>query len=142
MIIFDPIRKCYVRKTPEEKIRQKWIHIMVHELGYPSSLLAVEKEIYTLPEGKKNFPSGRRVDLVCYASGGEGIIPLLVVEFKAKECTDFAKQQLFGYNQMIKAPFLCMIADKQAKTFWYEKEQIKSVNFLPFYQDLLAHLHI
>jgi hypothetical protein len=36
--IFDIIRKKYVVLTPEEWVRQHFIHFLIHELKYPKSL--------------------------------------------------------------------------------------------------------
>ena len=44
-LIFDIIRKKYVALTPEEWVRQHVIHFLVNEKGFPTSLIAVEKEI-------------------------------------------------------------------------------------------------
>ena len=57
--IFDIIRKRYVVLTPEEWVRQHFIHFLIESKGYPARLIAVEKEIQVC--GMK-----RRFDLVCY----------------------------------------------------------------------------
>jgi hypothetical protein len=43
--VFDPVRKRWLILTPEEHIRQYLLHILMHRMGYPASLLAVEKRI-------------------------------------------------------------------------------------------------
>ena len=43
--IFDIIRKRYVVLTPEEWVRQHFIHFLIESKGYPARLIAVEKEI-------------------------------------------------------------------------------------------------
>ena len=40
--IFDFLRRRYVRLTPEEWVRQHFVHFMVEHLHYPASLLANE----------------------------------------------------------------------------------------------------
>ena len=42
--IFDIVRKKYVRKQPEEWVRQNIIHYLNTEKGYPTSLMAIEKK--------------------------------------------------------------------------------------------------
>ena len=71
--IFDMIRKRYVVLTPEEWVRQHFIHFLIENKGYPAQLIAVEKEIQVC--GMK-----RRFDLVCYDRQAN---PYLIVECKA-----------------------------------------------------------
>ena len=42
--IFDIIRKKWLILTDEEWVRQNLIHYLIHQLHYPASLIAVEKE--------------------------------------------------------------------------------------------------
>ena len=43
--IFDAVRKRWIMLTPEEWVRQNFLHYLVHKLQYPARLIAVEKEI-------------------------------------------------------------------------------------------------
>ena len=40
--IFDMIRKKYIVLTPEEWVRQHFIHYLIHERKYPKSLFRIE----------------------------------------------------------------------------------------------------
>ena len=40
--IFDMLRRKYVALTPEESVRQHFIHFLVDHKGYPAALLANE----------------------------------------------------------------------------------------------------
>ena len=111
--------------TPEEEVRQTLIAEMIGPLGYPRGLLSVEKQV------RKE----RRADLVCYTPQME---PLLLVECKAVCITDQAIQQAFGYNETIQAPFICLVSQKEKKTFWKEVDRFGSVPFLPTYRELYA----
>ena len=42
--IFDFLRKRYVRLTPEEWVRQHFVHYLVELKGYPSALLQNENQ--------------------------------------------------------------------------------------------------
>ena len=42
--IFDIVRKKYVRKHPEEWVRQNIIKYLNGEKGYPISLMSIEKK--------------------------------------------------------------------------------------------------
>ena len=73
--VFDIIRKKYVPLTPEENVRQQFLHYLIQEKNYPPGLITVEKEI------KTKFISGRG-DIVVFDRNGE---PFLIVECKAPE---------------------------------------------------------
>ena len=53
-IILDMLRKKWVALSPEEWVRQNFIQSLIHVFNYPSTLIAVEKEII-LGEMKKRF---------------------------------------------------------------------------------------
>ena len=50
--IFDPVRKKWLAATPEEQIRQHWIHLLHHEAEYPLSFLSIEKKNKSEPTGE------------------------------------------------------------------------------------------
>ena len=136
MSLWDPIRCLYVEETPEEAVRQEWILTMIHSLGYPKSLIVVEKGLASLPHRQMSFDPNRRLDLLCYTPGKDGLIPLLLIEIKAEKTGVDAESQLLGYNESVRAFFLCVIEGKEAKTFWREKGRMNSVPFLPPYSQL------
>ena len=41
--IFDPLRRRYVALTPEEWVRQHFVHFLIEQKGYPKGLLANEE---------------------------------------------------------------------------------------------------
>ena len=45
-LIFDFLRRRYVRLTPEEWVRQHFVHFMVEHRHYPASLLANEVSLH------------------------------------------------------------------------------------------------
>ncbi len=126
--LYDPIRNRYVAATPEEFVRQSLLRQMIQQLSYPKGLIAVEKQLGDYQ---------RRFDLVCYANGPSGLFPLLVVECKAQDCLQDAREQVLGYNATIGAPFLCIASKTQIHTLWLNGDQIASVPFLPPYRDLV-----
>ena len=112
-------------------VRQRLLHQMINVLGYPKSLIAVEKKF-----GAMN----RRADIVCYARGIHAhmeLSPLLVVECKADDELIEAREQALGYNAALLAPFLCIAGKTQIHTLWLNGDKIASVPFLPPYCDLL-----
>ncbi len=136
--IHCPIRKKWVVATPEEFVRQKLVQKMVSELAFPKNLIAVEKEIGSLP----NISSDpkRRFDLVCYAKSIKGLVPLLIAECKSVPLSEAAIRQAFGYNEALKALFVCIAGESEIKTLWIEKGRIVSVPFLPHYSELVKNL--
>jgi hypothetical protein len=125
-MLWDPVRSIWVSSTPEELVRQKLIGQMIQELGYPKGLISVEK-----------WMKSRRFDLVVYT---KNVKPLLLVECKAIPITDQAIRQALGYNETIKAPFICIVNQDSIQTFWKQKTTFASVPFLPTYNDLAKHI--
>jgi len=123
MLIFDEIRRRFVALTPEEWVRQHFLHYLVAEKGYPASLMAVEKKVNV------NGLS-QRFDLLVYDRKGA---PLLVAEFKAPgvAVTQAAFDQAVRYNSALKVPlilvsnglqhFVCRV-DYAAHTAGYLRE--------------------
>lgn len=92
--------KRYVVLTPEEWVRQHFIHFLIESKGYPAQLIAVEKEIQVC--GMK-----RRFDLVCYDRQAN---PYLIVECKAPSValSQAVFDQAFQYNLSIAARFIAI----------------------------------
>ena len=82
----------------------------------------------------------RRIDLLCYTPGKNGLIPLLLVECKAEKIDESASAQALGYNGFVGAPFVCLVNGSRAKTIWMEQGRMASVDFLPPYAQLLGKL--
>lgn len=135
-MLWDPIRSTWVPSTPEEEVRQKWIQVMTTSLEYPRGLLLIEKDLALLPFGETAKGLNRRLDLLCMTPGKEGLIPLLLMEFKEGKLNG-AERQVFGYNEIVKAPFIAIANGKEIKTLWREQTTICSISFLPSYPQLV-----
>ena len=96
--IFDIIRKKFLVLTPEEWVRQNFVHYLVNELHYPPSLMMTEN-------GLKLFNTQKRSDIVVYDRNGN---PLAVVECKAADVkiTQETFNQVARYNIKFKAPIV------------------------------------
>lgn len=129
-MLWDPIRSLWVKKTPEEVVRQRLLQKMIAQLGYPKGLIAVEREL----------KSGRRFDIVCFAKAKEELRPLLLVECKADKIEEAASRQAWGYNDTVGAPFLCLASDRSICTLWREEGKVKSIPFLPPFADLMRQV--
>ena len=95
---------------------------MIAELGSPKGFISVERKI-----------GSRRFDLVCYT---KEMKPLLLVECKAGAIDEAAARQALGYNDVVKAPFVCLVNAGEMITLWHEQGKIASVPFLPTFKDL------
>lgn len=136
--IYDPFRKSFFVERPEEKVRQKLLHLMIDDLGYPKGLVSIEKDLRLLPHLKeeKKFPPKRRVDILCFAQDlhpNYPLYPLLVVECKAEALTRKVVEQAIGYNHFIKAFFICVANETAIKFFFFGHEHEQELDFLPSY---------
>ena len=97
LLIFDSQRKRYVSLTPEEWVRQHFIRFLIDKKGYPSALLAVEKQLNL--NGMK-----KRCDAILYNPDAK---PAMIIEFKAPHVS--INQQTFDqvavYNAKLKVDF-------------------------------------
>lgn len=96
--IFDSLRRKYVALTPEEWVRQHFIHFLVSCKGYPATLLA--NEIAITLNG-----TSKRCDSILYDRYGQ---PLMIIEYKAPsvEVTQKVFDQIVRYNIALKVKFL------------------------------------
>ena len=97
-LIFDILRKKYFVLTPEEWVRQHYVHFLIQEKKYPISLIAVEKQL-SVNNLKK------RTDIIIFNTLGEVDI---IVECKAPhiKITQAAFDQIARYNMKLNANFL------------------------------------
>ena len=144
--LFCPIRKEWIKANPEEQVRQKLIQVMTVHLGYPASLIAVEKNLHhLLPHSvadKTTFPR-RRSDLICYSRDvhpNYPLYPLLLIECKAIPLTSLAFQQVAGYNHYLKAPFIALANLTEIKVGWRKNEGYTFIDKLPSYKALIEGL--
>lgn len=123
--IFDIIRKKHVVLTPEEWVRQHFVHLMIDHFKYPKSLIKLES-------GHSYNDLKKRTDIIVYDRNGE---PFLLVECKAPsvKLTDKTFQQVSTYNQTIKAPHI--VITNGLKTLCcaidFEKNAISYLETLP-----------
>lgn len=126
--LYDPIRKKWVETTPEELIRQELITNLVGHLGYPSSLLSIEKELHKLPHltltARREVPK-RRADLIAFGQDihpHHALFPLLLVECKAVDLTPAFASQVISYNAFVQAPFVALANGRQVLTGFFDEE--------------------
>jgi hypothetical protein len=98
--IFDMIRKKYIVLTPEEWVRQHFIHYLINHLNYPKALFRIEGSL-TYNRLQK------RSDIVIHDREGN---PWMLVECKAPniKLTQKAFNQVAVYNMTIGARFVAV----------------------------------
>ena len=100
VLIFDVIRKKYVVLTPEEWVRQHFVHYMTGMLGYPKALIRIER-------GLSYNTLLKRSDIVLYNRQGT---PWLIVECKSpdQEINQQTLHQVSVYNTNIRALYVVL----------------------------------
>ncbi len=130
--IWDVLRKKYVLHTPEEWVRQHYIHYMINTLRYPLSLMASEKLV------KYNGLS-KRCDIVAFS---RELAPIAIVECKAPKIkiTENTFYQAAKYNFSLKAPLLILTNGMQhnAAHINISKNKIDFLTGLPTFQENLS----
>lgn len=96
--ILDVLRRKYVALTPEEWVRQHFVHYLMEHKGYPQALLANEIE---LRSGSKRL----RCDSVLYDSS---LRPRMIIEYKAPTVAIQQKvfDQISVYNMLLHVDYL------------------------------------
>ncbi|MFM7646166.1 MAG: type I restriction enzyme HsdR N-terminal domain-containing protein [Sphingomonadales bacterium] len=96
--VFDPVRKRWVRLSPEEWVRQQFILLLTTTHGYPLSLMAVEQSLLL---GDLH----QRADLLVY---DRSQLPLMMVECKAETVvlSQMVLDQILRYNMSIPVRYL------------------------------------
>ena len=98
LTIFDIIRRKHIALTPEEWVRQHFIHYLINYKGYPKGLLANEIQIQL--NGTK-----KRCDTVLYK---KDLSPQMIIEYKAPDIkiTQEVFNQITRYNMVLKVEYL------------------------------------
>ncbi len=125
-LIFDDIRKLWVRLTPEEWVRQNFVQYLLQELQYPAAYISIEKEI-KLGELKKRF------DLLVFDNMHR---PWLMLECKAMDVdlTQQAVEQIVRYNMSVPVSFL--VVSNGSYTYAWQKAEhtFESIDQLPAFE--------
>jgi type I site-specific restriction endonuclease len=98
--VFDQVRKRYLILTPEEWVRQHFIHYLNQEKNYPLGLMGVEQMV-------KYNGMQTRADIILYTAEGK---PNMIVECKAPnvKIMQDAFNQIAKYNFKLKVKYLVL----------------------------------
>jgi len=110
--IFDAIRKTWLLLTEEEWVRQNFVSYLTSTLKYPSTIIALEKEI-ALNDLKKRF------DILVYDKQHQ---PWMLVECKEPKVAlnEDVLQQVLRYN--ISVPVQYIIITNGSTTVGWKKD--------------------
>ncbi|MEN8704474.1 MAG: type I restriction enzyme HsdR N-terminal domain-containing protein [Polaribacter sp.] len=127
VLIFDNLRKKYLVLTPEEWVRQHFIHYLIDEKRYPVSLIALEKQL-VINNRKK------RTDILIFNKNGK---PEIIVECKAPsiKITQDTFDQIARYNLKLKANYLIVTNGMQ---HFYCKMDFKNESYI-FLKDVPSY---
>lgn len=124
-VIFDDLRKQWVRLTPEEWVRQNIIQYMLQVKQYPAAFIGIEKEI-ALGELKKRF------DLLVFDRNHQ---PWMMIECKAMdvELTEKVLEQIIRYNMSVPVNYLVISNGTYTYAWVKEKNRLNSITELPVF---------
>ena len=130
--IFDVLRRRYVALTPEEWVRQHFVHFLIDEKGYPQTLLANEVR---LAVGGKTL----RADTVTY---DRELKPRMIVEYKAPtiQLTQKVMEQVSAYNLLLHVDFLIVSngLDHYCCRMNYEQGTYEFLTEIPTYEQIIS----
>ncbi len=121
--IFDPIRKVWLQLTDEEWVRQNFVAYLVSVLQYPSTLIALEKEI--MLNGLK-----KRFDMLVYDSSHK---PWMMIECKSHDIplTRPVLDQVLRYNMSVPVEYIVITNGKN--TMGWKREPLTELQELPVF---------
>lgn len=121
--IYSPVRAKWLFETPEERVRQEWLCVLVNEYGYALDQMAEELDL----TGRGSAQA--RADLVIWRSKADkvkGKTPLLVVEYKSDNITisaaDYGQGEM--YARLCEAPFFVTHNNKETRFWRVRKDRV------------------
>lgn len=130
-MIYDILRRKHVALTPEEWVRQHFIHYMIECKSYPASLMANE---VGLKYGSKSL----RADTVLY---NRSLKPIMIMEYKAPDIaiTRNVFDQISAYNLLLHVDYLIMSNGMQhyCCKMDYDRRSYTFLTDIPDYPDII-----
>ena len=128
--VFDILRRKYVALTPEEWVRQHFVHYLIGHKGYPKGLLANEVELRV---GEKKL----RCDTLLY---DRALQPQMIIEYKAPDVavTQRVFDQITVYNRLLHVDYLVISNGLQhyCCRMDYERNSYEFLKDIPAYGEL------
>lgn len=125
-VIFDELRKTWLRLTPEEWVRQNFVRYLVSK-EYPQSLIALEKKIM-VGEMPKRF------DILVYDRRHH---PWMMVECKSMNVPLSAEvlHQVLRYHIAVPVQYLVITNGSECISFKKENAQLVPLDAFPPFED-------
>mgnify|MGYP000313193662 CR=1 FL=1 len=128
--ILDVLRRKFIALTPEEWVRQHFVHYLIEHKGYPAALMANEM---SLSIGNKKL----RADSVLY---NRHLQPRMIMEYKAPtiEITQKVFEQIAAYNLLLHVDYLVVSNGLQhyCCKIDYEKRNYNFLQDIPSYESI------
>jgi hypothetical protein len=120
--IVDTIRKVWLLLTEEEWVRQNFVNYLITQLNYPSTIIAIEKEI-SLNDLKKRF------DILVYDKEHK---PWMLVECKEPKVnlSEDVLQQVLRYNISVPVEYI-VITNGNTTVGWRKENELKLLEQMP-----------
>ncbi len=129
-VIYCPCRQIFLNLTPEEKVRQEVLNLLINEMSIPVSAISTE-----FPLSRIDKKSKQRADIVVWVKDKLGEeVPLIVIEIKAKhiEITDQTLEQVLSYDEIVSAPYVGISNGDFIELFEINNDEIKQLK-IDFY---------
>ena len=132
LTIFDVLRRKYVALTPEEWVRQHFVHYLIGHKGYPQTLMANEIQ---LAIGNKKL----RCDSVLY---DRSLKPRMIIEYKdpTVNITQKVFDQITVYNMLLHVDYL--VVSNGIKHYCcqmdYDNQKYLFLEDIPDYQEIIT----
>lgn len=129
--VFDEFRKKKCLLTPEEWVRQHYLHFLVNEKGFPKGLIASEYSI-------KVNNLKRRCDGVAFDQSGK---PILLIECKAPtvKLSEKTLHQIAQYNFKMRVNWLVLTNGLNTVVCFIntDEKKIQYLEDIPTFNELL-----
>jgi hypothetical protein len=124
--IFDELRKRWLKLTPEEWVRQHFVHYLITTKKYPSTLIALEKRI-RLGELIKRF------DILVYDKEHK---PWMMVECKSMNVLldESVLTQILRYNISVPVQFLVITNGNTCYAFDRGNGRLEALGEIPEFE--------
>ena len=132
-MVFDILRRRFVTLTPEEWVRQHFVHFLIKHKGYPAS--CVGNEISLCLNGSR-----KRCDTVVYDGFAR---PVMIVEYKSADVGISRKvfEQIARYNIAMRVQWLVVSNGLQhyCCRVDYDNSTYHFLTDIPTYAEMTAH---
>ena len=127
-VIWDPLRKKEVARTPEEVVRQWFIGVLNSSLQVPMHMMMSEAG---LKLGEKQF----RADILVYDRKAQ---PLVIVECKRPEVelTQEVLDQAIRYNMVLNVKYIIITNGTKTYMFGRQGERYAFLSKFPTYNEM------